>query len=155
MTNLIPWRRRTEVDVNDPYDALDRVEQMFDDLWRGWPSRFALDTRHMLRPAMDVAENDDNFTIRMDLPGLTADHVNVEVNDDVLTISGEFGDTVEKEGEQYHFRERSYGKFQRSLRLPRSLNTEKVDAAFDNGVLTVVLPKAEEKKAKQIRIKNA
>jgi HSP20 family protein len=79
--------------------------------------------------------------------------VKVEVEDNILTVSGEVGDTVEKEGDRYHYRERSYGAFQRSVRLPGSVDTDKVDATFENGVLNIVLPKLPQAQPKQIAVK--
>ena len=151
MRNLIRWNPRTDVQTNDPYRSID---EMFDDLWRDWPSRFFSDTaRPMLRPAMDVVEGDKEFTIRVDLPGLKADDLKVEVQDGLLTISGAVGDTIEKEGDRYHYRERSYGAFQRSVRLPNTVDHNNVEANFENGVLNVVLPKLPQAQPKQITVK--
>ncbi|WP_119068346.1 Hsp20/alpha crystallin family protein [Aggregatilinea lenta] len=128
-------------------------DEMWDTLWRDAWNMFDrdADSRH-LAPAMDVVENENSVTIRVDLPGLDPGNVNVEVEGDTLTISGEMGDTVEKEGEQYHYRERSYGSFKRSLRLPDYVNAEKADASFKNGVLNLTLPKREESKPRRIQI---
>lgn len=151
MRNLIRWNPRNDMSVSDPFKSFD---ELFEDLWRNWPSRLMSDTaRPLLRPAMDVLENDNELTVRMDLPGLAPENLKVEVNDGVLTISGEVGDTIEKEGERYHYRERSYGAFQRSLRLPNTIDTEKVDATFENGVLHLTLPKLPEAQPKQIAVK--
>lgn len=151
MRNLTRWNPRNEIEVNDPFRSF---EQMFDDLWRNWPARFTSDTtRPMLRPAMDVIENDDYLTVRIDLPGLSPDDVKVEIEDNILTISGAVGDTIEKEGDRYHYRERSYGSFQRSVRLPNTIDTEKVDATFENGVLNIAMPKLPQAQPKQISVK--
>lgn len=154
MRNLVRWNPRNEIELADPFRAFDQFERFMDEIWRSWPSRFPLDTaRGFLRPAMDVIEAEDKVTVRVDLPGLSVDDVHVEVRDNTLTISGEIGDTVEREGERYHFRERSYGAFQRSLRLPSTLDADKVEASFENGVLSVVLPKLPEAQPKQIKVK--
>ena len=151
MRSLIRWNPRNDVEINDPFRGFD---QMFDDLWRNWPARFLSEgTTGMLRPAMDVVENDKDLTLRVDLPGLKPDDVKVEVEDNTLTISGEVGDTVEKEGDRYHYRERRYGSFQRSVRLPSTVDTDKVDATFENGVLNIVLPKLPQAQPKQIAVK--
>jgi HSP20 family protein len=128
---------------------------LFDELWRGWPNRFLeSDTaRPFLRPAMDVVENDNNVTVRLDLPGLTSDDVHVEMEDNMLTISGEIGDTIEKEGDRYHYRERYSGSFRRSLRLPSTIDADKVDASFENGVLNIVLPKLPQAQPKKIDVR--
>jgi len=79
--------------------------------------------------------------------------VKVEIENETLTVSGELGDTVEREGDRYHYRERRYGSFQRSVRLPNTVDTDKIDASFENGVLNVVLPKLPQAQPKQISIK--
>ena len=152
MKSLTRWSPRNEVELSDPFRP---IEQLFDEMWRNWPNRYfdGDTTRPFLRPAMDVVENEDNFTVRVDLPGLAGDDVHVEMEDNVLTIKGEIGDTIEKEGERYHYRERYSGSFQRSLRLPNTIDANKVDASFDNGVLNIVLPKLPQAQAKKIDIK--
>ena len=151
MRNLTRWTPQNRVEVSDPFRALD---SWMDELWRNWPARNLADSASaMPRPAMDVIENEQSFVIRLDLPGLKPDDVNVEVENDVLTISGEMGDTVEREGDRYHYRERTYGSFQRSVRLSNTIDTEHVEANFENGVLNITLPKLPEAKARQITVK--
>lgn len=151
MRSLIRWNPQRETSLTDPFRAMD---ELFSELWRGWPSFFDSETRRpLLRPAMDVVENDREIAIRIDLPGIKPEDVKVEMEDNVLTVSGEVGDTIEKEGDRYHYRERSYGSFQRSLRLPSTVDTDKVDASFENGVLNIVLPKLPQAQPKQISIK--
>ena len=154
MKSLMRWNPRNNVEVADPFRVFDA---WMDELWRDWPTRFfQTDTaRPVLRPAMDVIENDADITIRLDLPGLSEDDVHVELEDHTLTISGETGDTVEKEDDRYHYRERYSGSFQRSLRLPDTLDAEKVDAHFENGVLNITLPKLPQAQPKRIEIKSA
>ena len=103
-------------------------------------------------PAADVFETKDAVVLKAELPGLTAEDVDVEIDDNVLTVSGErtFKDTVE-EGRYYRL-ERSYGKFSRSLTLPQGITADAVSATFTDGVLEVVVPKAEEVKPRKITI---
>ena len=151
MRSLIRWNPSTEVEVTDPFRA---VEEMFNELWRNWPTSWLSDTsRPMWRPAMDVIENENDYTVRIDLPGMKPEDVKVEIEDHVLTISGEMGDTVEREGDRYHYRERRYGAFQRSVQLPNTVDTEKIEANFENGVLNIVLPKLPQAQPKQIEVK--
>ncbi len=152
MKSLTRWNPRNEVELSDPFRP---IEQLFDEMWRNWPNRFfdGDTTRPFLRPAMDVVENENNITVRVDLPGLGEDDVHVEMEDNVLTIKGEIGDTIEKEGERYHYHERYSGSFQRSLRLPNTIDADKVDASFSNGVLNIVLPKLPQAQPKKIDIK--
>jgi HSP20 family protein len=107
---------------------------------------------HTWAPAVDVFETKDAVVLKAELPGLTAEDVDVEIDDNVLTVSGErtFKDTVE-EGRYYRL-ERSYGKFSRSLTLPQGITADEVSATFTDGVLEVVVPKAEEVKPRKITI---
>jgi len=104
-------------------------------------------------PAIDVVEGKDNFLVRADLPGLTKDDVSVTLQDGHLTIKGEKKhDTETKEANCYR-KERVHGTFSRTIELPASVDTKKIDAHFKDGVLHVRLPKTEEAKPKQIEVK--
>ena len=104
-------------------------------------------------PAMDIRESKDAYTVTAELPGLTKKDVEITVEDNVLTLSGEGHLEEEGEGEKYHRIERSYGSFKRSFTLPIQVIQEKVDARFTDGILTIELPKAEEAKQRKIEIK--
>ncbi len=105
-------------------------------------------------PAVDVKETEDAVLLSTELPGLTSKDVKVTVEDGVLSISGEKKQEVNEGGENgdHWFTERRYGSFERSFTLPRGVNAAKVAAKFENGVLTVELPKAAEAKAREIVI---
>jgi HSP20 family protein len=103
-------------------------------------------------PAVDLVETDDHYVLKADLPGLSEDDVNVEVEDNVLTVSGERKSENEDKREGYVRVERSYGAFRRSLRLPKGVNPEAVNATFDKGVLEVSIPKPEEAKPRKVAI---
>jgi HSP20 family protein len=103
-------------------------------------------------PPMDLAETEDQLVLRADLPGLEQGDIEIEVKDNVLTISGERKAEHEKKGEGYHRIERSFGRFSRSLGLPRGIDPKSVTASFENGVLEVRMPKPEERKATRIEI---
>ncbi len=105
-------------------------------------------------PAVDVRETQDELTLHAELPGIAAEDVNVNVENGVLSISGEKKQETEegKEGSDYHLVERRYGRFERSFSLPRSIDAGKVKAEFANGVLTVTLPKAETAKPRRIEV---
>jgi HSP20 family protein len=121
-----------------------------------WRTRYNSDTaRPVLRPAMDVIEREDALEIRLNLPGIKADEVNVEVEDYVLTISGEINNAIDEENERYTYRERSYGAFQRSVRLADTVDVENIDATYHDGVLSLTLPKLPEAQPKQIAVKMA
>jgi HSP20 family protein len=103
-------------------------------------------------PAMDLVETGDHFVLRADLPGLSEGDVNIEVEDNVLTVSGERKAEHETTKEGYHRVERAFGTFSRSLTLPEGVNAEAVAASFDRGVLEVRIPKPEQRKPRRIEI---
>jgi HSP20 family protein len=103
-------------------------------------------------PAMDLVETDDDFVLRADLPGLSEDDVNIELEDNVLTISGERKAEHEERKEGYYRVERASGSFTRSLTLPEGVDPDAVKASFDRGVLEVRVPKPEAKKPRKVAI---
>ena len=103
-------------------------------------------------PAMDLVETDDHFVLRADLPGLGEEDVNIEVEDRVLTVSGERKAEHEASKEGYHRVERAFGSFSRSLTLPEGVDADAVTARFDRGVLEVRIPKPEQRKPRKISI---
>jgi HSP20 family protein len=132
------------------HDMLDRI---MDDAYVG-PSG----NREVLEglAPVDVYETEDEVVIKAMMPGMTADDIQISVDRDVLTLRGEAKHEEQKEegnGRVYHHRELRYQRFSRSLRLPIMVDSDKAEAQFENGVLTLKLPKAEEVKPKQITVK--
>ena len=105
-------------------------------------------------PRVDMDETDEEIRITAELPGVDKDNIDISMTDDRITIRGEKKEHEEKKGRGYHKLERSYGSFQRSFYLPCEVVSDKVDASFKDGVLMVVLPKAEVAKPKQIAVKS-
>jgi HSP20 family protein len=103
-------------------------------------------------PPMDLVETDDHFVLRADLPGLAEGDVSIEVEDSVLTVSGERKAEHETTKEGYHRVERAFGSFSRSLTLPEGVDAEAVTANFDRGVLEIRIPKPEQRKPRKISI---
>ena len=103
-------------------------------------------------PAMDLVEADDHFLLKADLPGLAEEDVAIEVRDNALTISGERKAEHERRERGWYRVERSFGRFSRSLGLPRGVDPSAVSATFERGVLEVRLPKPEERKATRIEV---
>jgi len=103
-------------------------------------------------PPMDLVETEDHFVLRADLPGLSEEDVNIELEDNVLTISGERRSEHEEQKEGYYRVERASGSFQRALTLPEGVDAEAIDASFDRGVLEVRVPKPEERKPRRVAI---
>ncbi|HLX95194.1 MAG TPA: Hsp20/alpha crystallin family protein [Verrucomicrobiae bacterium] len=121
-------------------DLQDELDRLFESPPAGWA------------PALDVDEDKDNFTVRVELPGLKREDINVSLQDGALVISGERKAEKISDGTEVHRRERFYGKFQRALTLPTPVAADKVKAAYKDGVLAITLPKAEEAKPKQIDV---
>ena len=103
-------------------------------------------------PAMDLAETEDHFVLRADLPGLAEEDVSIELEDNLLTVSGERTSDHEEKREGYHRVERASGRFARSLTLPEGVDPEAIQASFDRGVLEVRVPKPEERKPRRVQI---
>jgi HSP20 family protein len=103
-------------------------------------------------PAMDLVETDEHFVLRADLPGMTEADVNIELEDNVLTVSGERKAEHEEKREGFYRVERAFGSFARSLTLPKGIDPESVTAGFDKGVLEVRVPKPEQRKPRKIEI---
>ena len=103
-------------------------------------------------PAMDLTEAEDHFVLKADLPGLSEDDVSIEVQDGTLTIAGERKAEHVSREKGWHRIERSFGRFSRALTLPEGVNPDGVTAQFDKGVLSVRIPKPEERKPRRITI---
>jgi Molecular chaperone (small heat shock protein) len=101
-------------------------------------------------PAVDLEEKDGNYVVTVDLPGMKKDEIKIDLADNVLSISGEKTRKHEAEGGRYS--ERSYGKFMRTFTLPNTVDSEKINAQFEDGVLKVTLPKAEQARTRAIKI---
>ena len=98
------------------------------------------DTRNW-SPAVDVKETDNSFVLSADIPGLTKKDIKVNVANGKLSISGERTYETDQENDNYHYRERRFGTFDRSFKLPDTVDEEKISASFKNGILIVALPK--------------
>jgi HSP20 family protein len=128
-------------------EAMDRL---FDDAFTrpinlrdgGWSS-----------PAIDMYQTDDEVVVKAALPGFKADEVQINITGDVLTIRGEMQHEEEKQERAWHIREQRWGSFERSVALPTTVTSDKASADFENGILTISLPKAEEVKPKTITVK--
>lgn len=106
-------------------------------------------------PDLDLCETDSTIEVKLDLPGINPEELNIELSGDVLTVSGERKEEKEakENGKRFHRVERRYGSFSRSVWLPCPVQEGKADARYRDGVLTITLPKAEEAKTKKIKVK--
>ena len=143
----------TSLTRTSPFAGL--VDQFFDGGFLG-PS-FGLTTKggsgeRTFLPAVDLSHDDQSYVVKVDLPGLEREDIDLTLQDQTLTLSGERKFENVEENETYSRIERSYGKFTRSFQLPSNVDNSKVTAQFENGVLTVRIPKAEEAKSRAIEI---
>ena len=138
----------------DPFRELRQMEDTMNRLWRGIGTPAAYQgSNEDWNVLLDVIEQKDGIVVKASLPGVVTDDIDVSIEDNVLTLKAERKAEAEGEGASYLVRERPVGSFYRALRLPDSVDTAKVQSYYDNGVLSIYLPKAEEKKKKQIQIK--
>ena len=138
-------------------DELDRVFHRFENGWPQWPSLLRVGNGNgAMLPQFDVREDGKSITVEAELPGVAEKDIAVTLANGMLTIKGEKKDEREEKGDTYYVSERSFGSFERSLRLPDTIDESKVDARFDKGVLKVTMQKRPEavKAAKKIEIKS-
>jgi HSP20 family protein len=140
----------------EPFREVSRLRREMDRLWEDFfgPGPRALRpwTEEWL-PAVDVAETSDKVTVKAEVPGMDPKEIDISLVGDLLTIKGEKKSEREEKKENYHMVERSYGSFSRALRLPAAVEADKIEAHYDQGVLTITCPKKAEVKPKAIPIK--
>lgn len=146
-TGMIRWNPNPDL-------LRQRVDRLFDRAFSDFlaPAQDAMSTSRWM-PAVDIRETTDALVLVAELPGMTKDDVQITLENNVLTISGERKFEKDVKEESFHRIERSYGSFTRSFTVPGNLRHDQVQAVFENGVLTVSLPKAEEAKPRKIDIK--
>ncbi len=139
------------------YDPLESVSpfgltfgRMFEDFLG---RRSGEDGDRLLAPALDITEDDQAICVAAELPGLKKEDVSIQLENGVLTISGEKKSETETKDKSYHRMERRYGSFYRAISLPTGVATEGAEATFQDGVLTVRLPKREDVKPRTVKIK--
>ena len=146
MSNLTRWEPMRE--MMTLREAMDRL---FDDAFTRPISIGAVSGM----PAIDLYQTNDEVVLKAALPGLKADDVQITVTDNTLTLRGEFKEEKEEKEKTYHLREQRYGSFERTIALPTDVETDKAEADFKDGVLTISLPKSEAVKPKTISIKSS
>lgn len=138
--------------ASDPWGAMrNEMEQFLSKLWGGQSGDW---TSGALMPSVDLAESDKALEVRMDLPGMKPEEIDIQLNENILTVSGERKEERETREKSYHRVERHVGKFSRSFTLPRPVNSDEVAAEYKDGVLTITLPKTEEARARRINVKS-
>ena len=141
---LVKWTPRP-MNISNDFDDMFRT--VFHSDWK-----YPLKTKPNWKPEIDIKESDNLFQIKADIPGLTKKDIKISLKGDRLTISGERKKISDKENDHYHYRERSIGKFKRSFNLPESINKDKIQASFKNGILSIELEKHEEIVPKEMEI---
>jgi HSP20 family protein len=145
MSNLTRWEP-----VREMMTLREAMDRLFDDAFTrplnlrdgGWST-----------PAIDMYQTDDEVVVKAAIPGFKADEVQINVTGDVLTLRGETKHEQETKNKAWHIHEQRWGSFERSITLPTDVKAEKASADFEDGVLTITLPKAEEVKPKTITVK--
>ena len=135
--------------VRSPWDELHRMRQQLDQMFDVAPGQRA---SAGVFPLINLTEDKDNFYVRAELPGVKGDELDIQVTGKNLAISGERKIAAEEEGARYHRREREAGTFSRMIGLPGEVNADKVEAKLENGILSIVVSKAEIAKPKQISV---
>ena len=137
----------------NPLAEIERSLNLVNDLLRGMPAE-SKDSLNAFIPAVNTREDENNYYIEVDLPGIKKEDVEISLKDNVLTISGERKFKNEVKEEDYYKIESAFGKFSRSFTLPENADIENIEAKAENGVLEIIIPKVkEDKKAKKIAIK--
>jgi len=148
-------RRKTEA-ARQPLRDMEEAGRRFEDvfgrpflpgIWRVFPSE-----ELVWAPAIDVFEKEDKFLVKVELPGVKEEDVNVTVVGGTLTIEGEKNADSEVKKRGYYYRETSYGSFSRSITIPSTVDASKIEANYDKGVLEIALPKVPEVKSKKITV---
>jgi HSP20 family protein len=144
---LAPWR---------PFRELEKMRREMDRLWDSFfeerPRRRGEEIGEWL-PSLDVSETKGDLVVKAEIPGIDPKDIDISLTNDLLTIKGEKKQEKEEKEENYHLIERSYGSFTRSIRLPKEVQSDKINASYKNGLLKITLPKSEEAKKKEIKIK--
>jgi HSP20 family protein len=145
MSNMIRWEPMREMVTLR--DAMDRLfDEAFTRPWSDGVRGFGM-------PAVDMYQTDDEVVVRVAVPGFKPDDVQISVTGDLLTIRGETKEDEDTKEKAYHMREHRYGAFERTISLPTAVVSDKAQAEFENGILNITLPKAEEVKPKLITVK--
>ncbi len=144
MSNLTRWEP-----VREMMTLREAMDRLFDDAFTRPLGQSGISTM----PAIDLYQTADEVVVKASLPGLKADDVQITITADVLTLRGEFKQEKERKDATYHIREHRSGLFERTLMLPTEVQGDKARAEFEDGVLTVTLPKAETVKPKTITVK--
>jgi len=146
MSNLTRWEP-----MRDMVTLRDAMDRLFDEAFtRPW---FSDGGSGMGMPAVDLYQTDDDVIVKVAVPGMKPEDVQISVTGDTLTVKGEIRQENDSKEKAYHIREQRWGSFERTITLPTAVRSDKAQAEFENGILNVTLPKAEDVKPKTITVK--
>ena len=139
----------------DPFNDLRQIQDTMDRVWRqiGTGGRAGAPEIEAWAVPLDVIRRGDDTVVRASMPGVSPEEIDVSLEDNVLTIKGRTAEEYSEEQDSYLMRERRTGSFHRALRLPESVDPDRVEPRYDHGVLTITIPRAEAKKARQLQVK--
>lgn len=141
--------------IHRPLETANRLSRLMDEAFRTWPFGEDGSLVGTWMPPVDILEEADSIRIMAEIPGVRPENVKISVEGNVLTIRGEKQQTAETRTERVHRYERTYGSFERAFNLPNSVDAERISAAYENGVLTVTLPKVERARPREITVEVA
>ncbi len=141
------------IETWSPFSDMRRFDDVFNRLWRG--ANGLQETPEAWSIPLDVTRTGDDVVVKASLPGVKKENVDVTIEDNVLTIRAEIAEEGERENAGYLLKERRSGSFYRAVRLPETVDSENAKSAYGDGVLTITLPKLEEKKARKLSITSA
>jgi HSP20 family protein len=136
----------------DPFRELVSLREDMDRLFSTFFGRHPEEMEGFWSPVVDIEESNDNFLVKVEVPGLKKDDIKIAVRGNMLTVSGERKQETETKNKTFHRIERSYGKFSRTISLPSDVEPDKVKASYKDGILTITLPKPESTKPKEIEV---
>jgi HSP20 family protein len=138
----------------EPFREMRRVHDMLDQMMeKAFMGSVPMITREGGIVPLDVYQTDENVIVKATMPGVKPDNIEVSISNDTLSIRGEIKEEHEEEGQRYHIRERRFGSFSRTIALPAKVDADNASAEFENGELTLTMPKIEEEKPKAISVK--
>ena len=147
------WMIQTRRPADDMIQLSGRLHRMMDDVFGSYPYDAGTSTvNSMWAPPVDVFEDTDDIKLVAELPGMKSEDVKISLENNTLTLQGEKKQVAEEKTERVHRYERSYGRFERVFTLPSTVDPERIEASFDNGILTVVLPKSERARPREIPV---
>jgi len=147
---LIRWKPKPS--FLDPLSGIAEIQEEVNRLFDGSLSRYG-QLERAFNPALDLFEDENSIHVKVELPGLSKEDVNITVHDSLLTIKGEKRQETEKKDANVYRVERTFGSFARTIELPTGVDASKVDARFKDGLLQITLPKTEAAKPKEIEVK--